>query len=118
VSAGLAQTDDLVASNSYLKVSGQGTTQLAQQSIKYDLDIELTGPIEETNCETLTPYIGSRIPVRLTGNFANPTLRPDFGKLAKREIRRRVEEKLTEKLLDIFGGNKTGDEPAPGAEPN
>ncbi len=117
VSAGLAQTDDLLASNSYLKISGQGTTQLAQQSIKYDLDIELTGPIEETNCETLTPYVGSRIPVRLTGNFANPTLRPDFGKLAKREIRRRVEEKLTDKLLDIFGGKKADKEPEPQEDP-
>jgi len=118
VSAGLAQTDDLVASNNYLKISGQGATQLAQQSIKYDLDIELTGPIEEPNCDTLTPYIGSRIPVRLTGNFAKPILRPDFGKLAKREIRRRVEEKLTEKLLDIFGGKKTDDKPAPAEDPN
>ena len=107
VSNGTAETTDLIASNSYLKLSGKGRTQLARQSINYDLDIELTGPIEATNCETLTPYIGSRIPVRLTGTFANPTLRPDFGKLAKREIRRRVEDKLTEKLFDLLGGKKT-----------
>ena len=116
---GKAQTDDLIASNSYLKLSGKGATQLAKQSIRYDLDIELTGPIEATNCETLTPYIGSRIPVRLTGTFASPTLRPDFGKLAQREIRRRVEDKLTEKLFDLLGGRKTEPtaDPAPETTP-
>lgn len=110
VTNGLAQTNDLLASNGYMKISGSGSSQLAKQSINYDIDIELVGPIEAENCETLTPYIGSRIPVRVTGDLSNPKLRPDFGKLAKREIKRRVEEKvtekITEKLFDIFGRKK------------
>lgn len=111
---GKAQTNDLLASNSYFKLSGTGLAQLARQSIDYNLDIELTGPIEITHCETLTPYIGRRIPVRLTGTFANPKLRPDFGKLVQREIVRRVEDKLTEKLFDLLGGKKAEpDNPTP-----
>ena len=106
VVGGEATTNDLALRNNYLTLTGVGRARLARQSIAYDLDVELTGPIDEPNCETLTPYIGSRIPVKLSGTFANPIVRPDFGKLAKREIRRRVEEKLTEKLFDIFGGKK------------
>jgi len=115
VVGGEATTNDLALSNSYLTLTGAGRARLARQSIAYDLDVELTGPIDEPNCETLTPHIGSRIPVKLSGTFANPIVRPDFGKLAKREIRRRVEEKLTEKLFDIFGGKER--EPEADTEP-
>ncbi len=117
VVGGEATTNDLALSNNYLTLTGAGRARLARQSIAYDLDVELTGPIEEPNCETLTPYIGSRIPVKLSGTFANPIVRPDFGKLAKREIRRRVEEKLTEKLFDIFGGKKSEPEVDTEGEP-
>lgn len=113
---GEATTTDLSASNNYLQLTGTGRARLARQSINYDLDVQLTGPIEHPNCESLTPYIGSRIPVKLSGTFANPIVRPDFGKLVKREIRRRVEEKITEKLLDLLGGNKDP-EPEPQNNP-
>ena len=117
VTNGAAQTSDLIASNNYLKLSGNGLVNLAEASINYSLDIELTGPIEETNCDTLSPFIGSRIPVRLTGTLANPSLQPDFGKLARREIRRQVEDRLTEKLLDLLGKKITGPTPQPWPEP-
>jgi len=117
VVGGEATTNDLALSNNYLTLTGVGRARLARQSIAYALDVELTGPIDEPNCETLTPYIGSRIPVKLSGTFANPIVRPDFGKLAKREIRRRVEEKLTEKLFDIFGGKKRDPEATTEPEP-
>ena len=121
VTNGVAQTSDILASNSYLKLSGEGRARLARQSIDYELDVELTGPIDYENCETLTPFIGKGIPVKLTGTFLDPVVRPDFGKLAQREIRRRVEEKITEKLLDLLGGKRseqdTESEPEPEIEP-
>ena len=110
VTNGEAQTSDILASNSYLKLSGEGRARLARQSIDYELDVELTGPINYENCETLTPFIGKGIPVKLTGTFLDPVVRPDFGKLAQREIRRRVEEKITEKLLDLFGSKRPNPE--------
>ena len=93
-------------------MTGTGDARLARQSIDYDLNIILIGPIDIPNCEKISEYLGSQIPVKLTGTFTDPIVRPDFGKLVVQQIRRKIEEEIVDKLFDLFGGkmpNKKGD---------
>ena len=106
VTDGVAQTNDLLISNDYLSVTGAGRARLARQSIHYDLDVKLAGPVKIENCETLTPFVGNTIPVKVTGTFDAPEVRPDFGRLVVQQIKQRVEEKITNKLFDLLGGKK------------
>ncbi|HLF12359.1 MAG TPA: AsmA family protein, partial [Gammaproteobacteria bacterium] len=98
VSAGTAQSSDLLARTSFMDINGAGTLGLVEQQLNYDLDAKLTGKIGIPGCETLDPYVGNAIPFNIRGTVTSPTITPDFSKLVQRAIREEVQERLQERL--------------------
>ncbi len=100
VSAGTAQSSDLLARTSFMDINGAGTLKLVDQELNYDLDATLTGKIDIPNCETLEGFIGASIPFDISGTVTAPTILPDFSKLAQRVIRDELKDRLQDRLQD------------------
>jgi AsmA family len=102
VKAGTARTEDLLARTSFMDIYGSGTLTLVEQRLDFDLDAKLTGKITIPGCQTLDPFIGDALPFDIHGTVTDPTIRPDFSKLAQRKLREEAQDRLKDKLRDIL----------------
>lgn len=87
ITNGVAETHDLTIASTALKVAGQGSANLATQGI----DLKLLASI------ATAPARNTDIPLKVTGTYVKPTVRPDIEGLAK--------EQLKQKLQDILKKN-------------
>jgi len=91
---GVATTRDLLISSAVLKVTGQGTANLASQA----LDLALVA--DTTTMVGGTPL---KIPATVTGTLGDPTVRPDVAALANGQLAEKAKDVLKSKLKDLFG---------------
>ena len=94
IANGVAQTHDLLISSAVLKVTGQGSANLPTKTLDFSLladTLQVAGN---------TPI---QIPVKVTGPFADPTVRPDLEALAKSEVKQKLQNVLQDKLKGLFG---------------
>lgn len=94
---GVASSKDLVISSAVLKVTGQGSANLPAQTLDFSL---LADTLRTAGNTPL------RIPVKVTGSFTSPTVRPDIDALVKGALKQKAQdllkEKLQDKLKDLF----------------
>jgi AsmA protein len=84
ITNGVAETHDLSIDSSALKVAGRGSANLATRGIDFKLLASIvTAPARNTD-----------IPLKVTGTYANPTLRPDIEGLAKDQLKRKLQDIL------------------------
>jgi AsmA protein len=100
VRAGTADSHDLLARTSFMDISGNGTLELAEQEMDYELDATLTGPIGIANCETLDRFVGDSLPFEIEGTVTEPDISPDFSKLVLGEIGDEIKDRLQDRLRD------------------
>jgi hypothetical protein len=89
-----------------MKVTGQGTLNLPQQALDYDMNAAMTASTKLRGCSEMDKLIGQSFPLDISGTLLEPKIRPDFGDLAKAVLQKKVEEKLQDKLLEKLGGKK------------
>jgi hypothetical protein len=77
-----------------LKVTGQGSTNLPAKTLDFAL-------LADTLRSAGTTPI--QVPVKVTGNIADPTVRPDVEALAKGELRKKLQDVLQDKLKGLLG---------------
>lgn len=94
IANGIATTRDLVVSSPVLKVTGQGSTNLAAKTLDFALLADTLRMAGDTPIQ---------IPVKVTGNIADPTVRPDVEALAKSQLRQKLKDVLQDKLKGLFG---------------
>jgi AsmA protein len=82
ITNGIAQTHDLTIASQALKVTGEGTANLATQAIDFKL---LANILAARNTE---------IPLKVTGTYASPTVRPDVEALAKGQLKQKLQDIL------------------------
>lgn len=100
VTAGTATSNDLLARTSFMDINGNGTLELVEQRLDYELDAKLTGSIGIQNCETLDPFIGGELPFRIRGTVTEPEITPDFSKLVRQQLREELKDRLQDRLQD------------------
>jgi len=110
---GVATTRDLAIASQLLQIKGQGSTSLVTQALDYTITTTVlkTPPGADEGTAQLAR---ATIPVRITGTFADPKIRPDLAGMAKErvrqevekkkdEVREKVKDKVGEKLKGLFG---------------
>ena len=106
VTAGTADSRDLLARTSFMDIDGSGWLRLAEQEMDYELDAMLTGSIGIAGCETLDRFVGDALPFEIEGTLTDPAISPDFSKLVLGEIgdeiKDRLQDRLEDRLRDIF----------------
>jgi AsmA protein len=84
IANGVAETHDLTIASQALKVAGQGSANLATKGIDFKLLASVvTAPARNTD-----------IPLKVTGTYANPTVRPDIEGLAKDQLKKKLQDVL------------------------
>jgi AsmA protein len=98
VQEGIARTRDLEATTAFLKVTGQGQSDIVSRDINYDLVAEMTASIGIPRCETMDRAIGDSIPMRVSGTITAPEIQPDFRQLVRDRVRGELEDRLRQRL--------------------
>jgi AsmA protein len=84
ITNGVAETHDLTIASQALKVAGQGSANLATKGIDFKLLASVvTAPARNTD-----------IPLKVTGSYSNPTVRPDIEGLAKDQLKQKLQDVL------------------------
>jgi AsmA protein len=84
ITNGVAETHDLTIASQALKVAGHGSANLATKGIDFKLLASvMTSPARNTD-----------IPLKVTGTYANPTVRPDIEGLAKDQLKQKLQDVL------------------------
>ncbi len=116
VTNGVLQNDDLVARLPFMLGSGSGTVNLADDTLRYRLDMQFQK--SPTLPDAASDLIGFTFPVIVGGTLGKPSL--DVGDMAAAMARQRVEKEVdkvkdrvlgraNEELGKLLGGGRGGD---------
>ena len=95
ISSGVAKTSDLIIASPVLRVTGQGSANLVSKAI----DFQMLASVLKAPGATVAD-----IPLRVTGTYLDPTVRPDAEALAKGELKQKLQDVLKKNgLLGLFG---------------
>jgi AsmA protein len=83
IANGVAETHDLNIASSALKVSGQGSANLSSKAIDFKLLAAVAAPARSTD-----------IPLKVTGTYSAPTVRPDIEAAAKDQLKQKLQDVL------------------------
>jgi len=84
IANGVAETHDLNIASSALKVTGQGSANLSSKAIDFKLLAAVaTAPARSTD-----------IPLKVTGTYSAPTVRPDIEAVAKDQLKQKLQDIL------------------------
>jgi AsmA protein len=104
VAGGVATTHDLTLTSPYLRLTGQGTANLASKA----LDLHLVTTILKSPPGGQSPDLSqlrlADIPVQIGGTMMSPTVRPDVQGLVKSALRKKAQELIQDKLKDQLRG--------------
>ena len=110
IADGVARTDDLLIGTPYLRVTGQGTTNLLSKAV----DLHLVATVlkapqgsQGSQGTDLSQLTLAAIPVTVTGTADDPKVRPDLQGLIKSQLQQKardiIKNQLGDKLKGLFG---------------
>jgi AsmA protein len=102
---GVASTKDLNIASQNLRVTGQGTANLVNNAINYQ--VKATVLKEAPTAGSVSAKTLADIPLNITGTLSSPTVRPDLEQLAKVRLQQEVDkhkDELQQKLMDKLKG--------------
>ena len=95
ITNGVATTKDLTISSPVLRVTGQGSTNLVNKAIDFQM---LASVLKSPGASV------ADIPLKITGTYVDPTVRPDVEALAKGQVKQKLLDVLKKKGLEgLFG---------------
>ncbi|MGI9202004.1 MAG: AsmA family protein [Woeseiaceae bacterium] len=106
VNNGVFSSDNLQALLPFMQLTGTGSINFVEATIDYRMNArvfekpELIG--DEATAEELKDLAKVRIPIRITGPLAAPSVKPDTEKLLRDAAKKEVEDKLKDKLMDLL----------------
>ena len=95
ISNGVARTSDLIIGSAVLRMTGQGSVNLANKVI----DFQALASVMKGQDTAVAD-----IPLKVTGTYVDPTVRPDVDALAKSELKQKLQDVLKKNgLQGLFG---------------
>lgn len=85
ITAGVAKTSDLTLSTPVLRVTGQGSANLVNKAIDFQI---LASVLKAPGA------VAADIPLKITGTYVDPTVRPDVEALAKGQLKQKLQDVL------------------------
>jgi AsmA protein len=118
---GVATNNDLTIASQLLRITGAGIVNLVSQELDYAVTATVlkSPPGADADIASLER---AAIPVKVTGTFTDPKIRPDLAGIAKAQVKKLVEEhkdevqqkvetkakeKARDLLKDLLGGKKS-----------
>ncbi len=85
ITAGVARTSDLTLSTPVLRLTGQGSANLVNKAIDFQM---LASVLKAPGA------VAADIPLKITGTYVDPTVRPDVEALAKGQLKQKLQDVL------------------------
>ncbi len=101
VTNGLVRNEDLVANSPYFRVTGKGSTHLAQETIDYDLLAKVVGSPVGQGAQAMNELKGLVIPVHVGGSYSAPSYQVRLEEVLKQKVKAEVEQKVDEKKQQL-----------------
>ncbi len=106
VTDGIVRSNDLSVSLPFMRVTGEGTIDLPEQTIDYRVKAKVIRSPELT--EEASRLAGRTVPVSITGPLGSPKVRPDVGAAVAGMVEDKIKEEVEDKLGDLLGGALRG----------
>ena len=90
INDGVVSNDDLEGSSPLLRVTGEGSADLNDESLDYRVNATLVDTLEGQGGRKLEDLEGVRLPIRIRGTFSDPSFRLDLESI----VRARAAEEL------------------------
>ncbi|MBV1889410.1 MAG: AsmA family protein, partial [Gammaproteobacteria bacterium] len=100
ITAGVLKNDDLFIeqarsdSEKFMHIKGNGSVDLNQEKINYRVTASQVRKLAQGGYETR----GTPIPVKISGSFADPSVKPDVSGLIKTQLKSKLQQKLEQQL--------------------
>jgi AsmA protein len=95
INNGVAKTTDLTVSSTALRVTGQGSANLVNKGINFQM---LASLLKSSGASLVD------IPLKITGTYVDPNVRPDVDALAKGQLKQKLQDLLQKNGLGgLFG---------------
>ncbi|HSJ48720.1 MAG TPA: AsmA-like C-terminal region-containing protein, partial [Gammaproteobacteria bacterium] len=101
VTNGLVRNEDLAANSPFFRVTGAGTTHLAEETIDYLVRTAIVASPEGQGGKTLDELRGLTIPVHIGGTYSEPSYRVQLDEVLKQRIESEVKEKVEEQKQEV-----------------
>lgn len=98
---GVATNQDLSAKSPLLRISGRGTADLVDETVDYRLTTTLVATAAGQSGAERSELAGIPVPIRVSGSWRNPSIRPDLEAVAKAKAQEELEKRkgeATEKI--------------------
>jgi len=95
--------DKLLLLSKQYKIDGQGTVNIDNSALKYNLNVEVLNPSEQV--KQLQKILGGSIPIIIKGSVTNPTPLPDVNLILKRANKAMLKDKVKQlgnELKNLF----------------
>ncbi|WP_018868166.1 MULTISPECIES: AsmA family protein [unclassified Thioalkalivibrio] len=93
---GVVNSDDLEGNSPLLRVRGEGSADLTDDTLDYLLNTTIVGTIEGQGGRPLEDLSGIRLPIRITGTFSDPSFRLDLEDILRERFEGDVRDRLRE----------------------
>jgi AsmA protein len=112
IASGVVTNRDFSAKSPLIRVTGDGQVNLVAERLDYTVTATLVNTLKGQGGEGLDDLVGVPIPVKLTGPWAAPDYKIDWGKVLvgtqKEKLKKKVEEKIMEKIQGSTGSSDAG----------
>lgn len=114
---GLLRNTDLLAKSPFLRVHGQGTADLVQESINYQLGVSIVKSLKGQGGGTLAELKDITIPLKISGTFTDLNYGIDLESIIKAKAKKLIDKNLNKGLNEILGiePGKKGEAPSEAA---
>jgi len=101
---GLVRNRDLAGKAPLLRLAGEGKANLVKQTVDYLLTATVVESRTGQGGKEVADLKGIPIPIRITGPFAAPQVRPDLQKVVKKQAGKVVEHRLKKEIRKRLKG--------------
>lgn len=106
VSKGVFTNNDLRADMPFMQITGNGTANFVNSTVDYRMSARVLEKPElfgaDVSADEVKDLTRTVIPLRISGSLAAPKIAPDFEKLLKDAAKKEVEDKIKDRLGDLF----------------
>ncbi|MFQ6005453.1 MAG: AsmA family protein [Woeseia sp.] len=120
VTDGVFHNDDLLVELPFLRLTGNGSVDLAEGQIDYSMSarvLEQPEFIDPANATELADFTEAVIPLSITGPLASPSIKPDIETMARARLEHQVEKKGEEIKKRLIGELPGGSDEPPAEQP-
>lgn len=114
IAAGVAHNDDLAMKSPFLRLAGSGDIDIGNSQLNYLAKASLVASTAGQGGKGAGDLAGITVPVRLSGPFASPSWKIEFGSLVSdaakakveqkgQEVKQKAQEQVKDKLKGLFG---------------